>query len=393
MKLAFVTPRFGEEIKAGAEHAARMFAERLAQRPGWSVEALTTCARDGLGWEDAYEPGTVDLNGVTVRRFRSSAARSADFERVSARVLGNPRAASAADGERWVEAQGPVNPELIDAIAASDADLVAFYPYLYWPTVHGVPAAGRRAVMHPAAHDEAALRLEVFRRVFAGVSGLVFQTMVERRLVTRQFGVGATPQLLLGLGVEEEAGDPDAAVVVTGLGGRPYLLCVGRVDTAKGTHLLARWFAAYKRRRPGPLALVLAGYVAEPPPPHPDVVLTGLVDDDVKWGLLRSSVAFVHPSVYEAFSLVVVEAWAAGVPVLVNGRCGPTRENAERSSGGLWFESYAQFEAAVDRLVGDADLRGRLAASGAAFVDANFRWPVIIDRYANFLESVAERVS
>jgi glycosyltransferase involved in cell wall biosynthesis len=390
VKLAYVTPRFGIEVQAGAEYAARMFAERLAARPGWEVEAITTCARDGLGWEDQYEPGTVDVNGVTVHRFRSASARSPEFERVTARVLGNPRAATAADGARWVEAQGPVNPSMVEAIEASDADLVAFYPYLYWPTVHGVPAAGRRAIMHPAAHDEAALRLDVFRPIFRQASAFVFQTMTERRLVTDRFGVGATPQLLLGLGVEEQPGDAGAAAVLAGE--RPYLLYLNRVDTAKGVHLLVRWFAAYKARNPGPLQLVLAGLVAEAPPLHPDVVVTGPVDEPTKWGLLRGAVAVVNPSAYEAFSLLVVEAWMADVPVLVNGRCGPMRENVSRSGGGLWFESYAGFEAAVDRLHADLPLRARLAGAGRAFAEANFRWPTIIERYSSFLTRIADRV-
>ena len=59
----------------------------------------------------------------------------------------------------------------------------------------------------------------------------------------------------------------------------------------------------------------------------------------------------ISPSALESFSLVVVEAWVDRVPVLVNGACGPTREHAERSGGGLWFTSYPEFEAVLDRLV------------------------------------------
>ena len=39
----------------------------------------------------------------------------------------------------------------------------------------------------------------------------------------------------------------------------------------------------------------------------------------------------------------------------------------------------------------DADLRHRLATAGKAHVDANYTWPVIIERYGRFLESVAAR--
>ena len=388
MKVAFVTPRYGDDIAGGAEMAIRMLAERLATRPGWDVTALTTCARDSRTWADEYPPGAVDLHGVDVHRFPSERGRDPKFDAFSAQIMGSPQRAPLAKQREWVERQGPVSSELLAAIGDSDADLCIFSPYLFHPTVNGVPAAKGRAVLHPAAHDEAPLRLPLLRRVMSEVRGLVFYTHVERQLTERRFRTGATPQIVLGLGIEEHEGDPDAARDALGIGDAPYLVCVGRVDSSKGTTTLGRFFATYKERHPGPLKLVLVGQVAEPPEPHPDIVFTGLVPEDVKWGALRGASVYVTPSAYESFSLVVLESWVAGVPVLVNARCGATREHCERSGGGLWFDDYAHFEAAVDRLLGDEALRERLAARGRAYVDGNFRWPVLIDRYAAFLEGV-----
>ena len=75
------------------------------------------------------------------------------------------------------------------------------------------------------------------------------------------------------------------------------------------------------------------------------------VDEADKWDIVRDALVAVSPSALESFSLVVVEAWVDRVPVLVNGACGPTREHCERSGGGLWFTSYPEFEAVLDRLV------------------------------------------
>ena len=72
---------------------------------------------------------------------------------------------------------------------------------------------------------------------------------------------------------------------------------------------------------------------------------------------MRDALVSVSPSALESFSLVVIEAWVERVPVLVNGACGPTREHCERSGGGLWFTSYPEFEAVLERLVSDAGLR------------------------------------
>ena len=386
-----MVPRYGLEVLGGAEYGARMLAERLVSHFGWEVEVLTTCALDARTWADEYPPGEVDVNGVRVRRFRSAAGRDAGFEAFSAGVLAAPESAAPADEQRWIDLQGPVTPDVVAAAADGDADLVVFYPYLYYPTVRGVPAVGRRAVMHPAAHDEPPLRLPLFGDVFAGVSGLVLQTYGERRLVEKLFPVAATPQIVMGLGVEPEAGTVGAARAALGLGDDPYLLCLGRVDDGKGTGALARFFAAFKARRPGPLKLVLAGPVVHAVPSHPDIVVAGPVTGPVKWGALRGAVALVSPSPFEAFSIVVVEAWTAGIPVLVNGFCAATTEHVERSGGGLAFSGYADFEVAVERLVGDRRVARDLAARGAAHAERHFTWPVILDRYRGFLERVADR--
>jgi glycosyltransferase involved in cell wall biosynthesis len=129
--------------------------------------------------------------------------------------------------------------------------------------------------------------------------------------------------------------------------------------------------------------------VANRPPPHPDVIVTGPVDEDVKWAGLRGCLAFVSPSPLESFSIVLMEAWSVEKPVVVNARCHVTREHCAQSGGGLWFDGYGSFEAVVDRLVHDAGLRARMAAQGAAYVAAYYRWPVVIHRYRAFLERVA----
>ena len=346
MKVAFVTPRYGDEVVGGAELGARMLAERLVSQCGWEVEALTTCALDATTWADSYPAGTSDLRGVTVRRFASASGRSPDFDAFSTRVLRAPQEVSEGDERRWIELQGPVSPGLIDAIHATDAERVIFYPYLYHPTVCGIFEAGERAVMHPAAHDELPIRLPVFRRVFNAARGLAYHTEAERRFVESLFPVAHHREIVIGLGSDPQPGDPHAAREQMGLDERPYLLCLGRVDDGKGAAMLARFFLEYKRRHPGPLRLVFVGPVVHRPPEHDDIVVAGPVGEATKWGALRGAVALVSPSAYESFSLVLLEAWNAGVPVVVNARCEATREHVLRSGGGLWFRTDAEFEVA-----------------------------------------------
>lgn len=390
MKVGFVLPRYGPDIHGGAETAARLLAERLRDLAGWSVEVFTTCALDTVTWADEHEPGTSEIDGIPVHRFSSRPKDVAAFRRRSEAVFPAPASLSDAEAMEWVEMQGPVSPGLVEAAEASACDLVTFHPYLYWPTVVGVSRLGARAVLHPATHDEAPIHMPVFRRVFEEPAGRVFWTDEERDLAERLFpSITTEPQLVLGIGVDRIDGDAAAARDALGLGDRPYLLCLGKVTEMKGTAMLARFFARWKERHPGPLTLVLAGPVVDAPAPHPDVLVAGSVDEATKWGLLRSATALVSPSAYESLSLVVLEAWSVGTPVLVNGACATTRRHCLVSGGGLWFDGFGAFEVALERLVADDGLRHDLGEAGAAYVEARYRWPVVLERYTSFLGRLA----
>ena len=139
-------------------------------------------------------------------------------------------------------------------------------------------------------------------------------------------------------------------------------------------------------------SLVLAGPVVAETMPHPDVILTGSIDEAAKWGLLEGAEVVVVPSLQESFSLVLLEGWVAGKPALVNGACPVTRAHARRSGGGVWFDDYAHFEVAVDRLVGSAQLRAELGEAGRRYVEREYSWPTLIDRYSEFLGRVADFV-
>ncbi len=391
MKLTFVTPRYGSEVIGGAETAARMLAERLALRPGWEVAVLTSCAMDHLTWENTEPAGTTVINGVTVHRFPTAARRQLEYFDLDAKIRLAPTAVGLAEARRWVALNGPMCPGLVDAVAVTDADVVACYPYLFATTVDGIAVSPVPTVLHPAAHDEPALYLSAFRQSFRRVDGFVYHTQAERDLMEYAFGNGARPQIVLGLGVNDPAGTGRHGGELLGLGDRPYLCYLGRVDEHKGCGMLAEYFARYKERHPGDLALAMVGPVSDTAPENPDIVATGTVSEPDKWDILSGAQVMVNPSAYESFSLVLLEAWSVDVPVLVNASCAATMEHCRRSGGGLWFDSYRTFEVTVERLVADDRLRRTLAAAGHHYTDEYYRWPSIIDRYTRFLGGVIER--
>lgn len=382
-------PRYGVDVVGGAEHWMQMLAEHLADRLGWDIEVFTTCATSSVTWADELPAGTSELHGVTVHRFPSISGRDPAYGHLIPVLRRDPGAVSDDLAHHFVDLVGPVCPEVIDAAEKSDNDLVAVTPYLFWPAVHAAPRLGRRVLFHGAAHDEPELHLPIMRPVFGAVGGFAFYSFAERSLVERTFPVAHLPSSVIGAAVVEREGDPAEARAALGLGpDEPFVLCVGRVERAKGSHALAGMWQAYRRRRPGAPRLVLLGPVNEALEGDDDVAVAGRHSEAVKWGALRSAELVVTPSAFESFSLVVVEAWLAGRAVVVNGRCAATVEACRRSGGGLWFTGYASFETVMDRLLADAGLRARLGGSGGRYARELFDWDAVVGRYADLAERV-----
>ncbi|MGY6500667.1 MAG: glycosyltransferase family 4 protein [Acidimicrobiales bacterium] len=383
--LVMVVPRYGTDVVGGAETGARSLSTRLVADLGWQVQVLTTCALEASTWENHFDEGRTEEDGIEVHRFSVEGSRHPEFAARSDEFFRYRWSRTREDELRWIDEQGPVSRGLIDAVTASDAERIAFYPYLYHPTVVGLPLVRGRGFMHPAAHDEAPLYFSVFQEAFDASAAFVFHSGAEADLVNRLFPtVRPRPQIELGLGVEAGVPAPGATVVAPGT---PYLLCLGRVDEGKGVHELVRHFAHYKRLHPGDLKLVVAGPVVTAPPDHPDVVLTGPVSEADKWRLLTDAAVLVSPSPNESFSLVILEAWLADTPVMVFEGCRPTLDHARTSGGGVWFRDASTFVAATDLLVTRPDLRAALARAGRSYVESTYAWPVVVDRYRRFLDS------
>ncbi len=388
MKLAYVVQRYGAEVVGGAEAACRELARRLAGRA--EVSVLTTCAIDTTTWANRLPAGESVEDGVRVMRFPTVSTRHPGFERLSRELFSRPDPPRQAQ-ERWIRAQGPESPDLVEEIRrrSGEFDLWIFYTYLYYPTLLGLPLVASRALLHPALHDEAPARLPVVREVLRAAAALSLQTPEEWELVLRLAGWPRSVVRLVGMGVTEGAGDEERFRSGAGIGPDPYLLCMGRVERGKGTDDLARVFAGFKERHPGPLKLVLAGPVADRPPGHPDLVITGVLAEEEKWGALEGCAALVHPSPLESFGLVLLEAWTKGKPAVVNGQCAVTAGHIRRARGGLCYRDRADFEACIELLTGDREAASRLGASGRVYAE-RFSWDRVLARYESLLERVAK---
>lgn len=71
------------------------------------------------------------------------------------------------------------------------------------------------------------------------------------------------------------------------------------------------------------------------------ITWTGMIDGDIRWGALRAAEIFVLPSHSENFGIVVVEALACGVPVLISDRVNIWREVVDGGAGMVAPDSLA----------------------------------------------------
>jgi glycosyltransferase involved in cell wall biosynthesis len=158
----------------------------------------------------------------------------------------------------------------------------------------------------------------------------------------------------------------------------PYLLAVGDLRLKKNFGALVQAFLALRRTDAIPHRLVLAGVDAGEGPKLRElagdapVELTGYVSDERLDALIRGAEVLVHPSLYEGFGLVVVEAMARGTPVLA-ARATALPETGADAAAYFEPDQPGSLREVLGSLLGDAAARGDLARRGLARV-AELSW-------------------
>ena len=176
------------------------------------------------------------------------------------------------------------------------------------------------------------------------------------------------------------------------------LLCVARIDRQKNQMMLVEALA----RIPG-ATVRLVGPVTQPDyraELEARAAQLGVSDRLSFAGALkpgskelldeyRKADVFVLPSRHEPFGIVVLEAWAAGLPVVASDVGGLGRLCAAHPGAALTFPpgDLDAMDAALRRVEGDLSLRERLSESGRA-ASAEYDWRVLSDRLVAFYAKI-----
>ena len=419
MRIGFVVQRYGAEILGGSEYHCRLVAERLAARH--DVEVLTTCARDYITWKNEYPEGTDRIRGVTVRRFANAHTRDITaFNEFSDWIFNNPH--TRGDEMKWLEMQGPWCPALLEYLNRHHRsfDALIFFTYLYAPTVLGLEVDPTRSILVPTAHDEPAIRLDIYKEMFRLPAAVAYNTEVERNFLKSTFEIRAIAEETVGCGVDLMLGESESNVTPGGPGatddddtgeavdviaqirarGVPFrrrhrlygdfLLYGGRIDAGKGCEELLEYFTSYKEQD-GDATLVLMGVKLMQLPEVPWVKFAGLLSERERLQALEAATVVVVPSPFESLSLLALEAMAVGTPVLCNGRSEVLVEHCVKSNAGLYYQNRDEFVECTKLLLTDERLRRAMGRNGKDYVKRNYRWDVILAKYDRLITAAKTR--
>lgn len=404
MKLAFVTPRYGENVLGGAENLCRQVAEYISKYPDIDIDIITTCARDYVTWENVFEAGAGEINGVNVKRFKNDYIRTESFHTLYRQILGTTpdqfeskfseiilNLSKISEGEliTWMKLQGPYSSDLLNYLKCQHHiyDFIFFFTYLYPTTYFGIQIAPDRSILVPTAHNEPPIYFTIFNKIFKLPRSIIYLTDEEKRFCEGLFNNENILTQVIGMGIEIKSSTTSNDFLPIYKRDSPsILLYAGRIDGLKGCNILFEYFIKYKHRRNTGPNLFLIGEATLKIPTRNDIIYLGYLDEVEKFDLMSAADILIQPSPNESFSITLLESLLCKTPVLVNGKCEVLKGHCMRSNAGLWYENYDEFETCLDLLLSDKKLRMKMGENGKKYVEENYSWPKIGEKYINLLK-------
>lgn len=241
-------------------------------------------------------------------------------------------------------------------------------------------------------------------RVLRSAAAVLFTCEEERLLARQSFWLYNVNERVVSYGVGGPAGDERAQreqffARFPETRNKRVLLFLGRIHPKKGCDLAIQAFASVMAADPD-WHLVIAGpdqvgwqarlvRMAEQHNVADRITWAGMVQGDLKWGAIRSSEAFFLPSHQENFGIVVAEALACGVPVLISNQVNIWREVKEDGAGLVESDSLP---GAVSLLRGWAEAPSHVQSAMRAAARSSFEKRFEIDKASRSFLSVLSDV-
>jgi len=170
----------------------------------------------------------------------------------------------------------------------------------------------------------------------------------------------------------------------------PFALYGGRIEKGKGCEELVEYFRTYHEGG-GHLTLALMGVKLMPLPEEPYIRFAGLLSERERLQALEAATVVIVPSPFESLSLLALEAFAVGTPVLANARSEVLVDHCLRSNAGLFYADRDEFVECLALLAVDDRLRAQMGRNGRAYVREHYRWDLIMGKYEKLMGAVRGR--
>ena len=331
--------------------------------------------------------------GAPVPRASASATRST-FGRRSRRVF--ERAHSVADELAWLDDEGPTSPALIDVprrrtAATSTSSSSSATATTTRITARAAVPRRRSSCRRPSATRRSAS--SIFGPIFRGVRALMYNSPEERAMINAAAGNQDVPGVVVGVGSDVPAQTGRRRASARSSTSRGRLRSTSAASTrTRAARSCSTSSSATRASFPGGLDLVLIGSAILPMPEHPRIRHLGFLADEDKFDAMAAADLLIMPSYFESLSMVALEAWALGRPVLANGRCdvlqGPVHpQQARACTTRASRSSPRRCRARVER----AAARAARAATAASTSATHYAWPVIERKYLDMFERLEAR--
>ncbi len=223
-------------------------------------------------------------------------------------------------------------------------------------------------------------------RLLRHASAVLFTTEEEKLLTRNAFWPYQVREHVIGYGTADVVGDPARQIkafhaCAPSLVDRRFLLFLSRIHPKKGCDILIRAFARYAAAYPD-LDLVIAGpdqigmradlqALARKTGISERIHWPGTLTGDAKWGAYRAAEAFALPSHSENFGIVVAEALACHLPVLITDKVNIWREIQAHRGGLIAHDDEEDFARIIHEFLIKTDDEKQCMADGAraAFVE------------------------
>jgi alpha-1,3-rhamnosyl/mannosyltransferase len=248
--------------------------------------------------------------------------------------------------------------------------------------------------LHPSANRRADASLAELMRKADGIIAVSESTKQD---VVRALGIAEEKITVIHSGIAEEFFSVDAKAVDAvrakfGLS-KPFALYVGTIEPRKNLDRLLEAWESLPALTREEFDLVLAGPIGWASEATAARVRShrylGYVAEADLAPLTAAATIFAYPSLYEGFGFPVVQAMAAGVPVLTS--CVSSLPEVAGDAALLVDpKSVAEIRDGLARLLGSSELRTELAARGRQR-SAQFQWQVCAGKSWQFWEDLPGR--